>query len=61
MGNVWANIEVDHRTAAVYGGGGAVWNFGLDEVFLIFVVLTRVDEKVRGNDIENVRTYVKHL
>jgi len=45
VGNVWANAEVDHRTAAVYGGGGTVWNFGLDEVFLVFVVLTRVERE----------------
>lgn len=47
VGNVWANAEVDHRTTAVYSGGGAVWNFSLDEVFLIFVVLKKMDEKMR--------------
>jgi hypothetical protein len=39
MGNMWANAEIDHRTAAVYSGGGAVGDFGFDEVFLVFIVL----------------------
>ena len=39
MGNMWANAEIDHRAAAVYSSGGAVGNFGLDEVLLVFVVL----------------------
>lgn len=39
MGNMWANAEIDHRTTAVYSGGGAIGNFGFDEVFLVFIVL----------------------
>lgn len=45
MGNMWANAEIDHRTATVYSGRGAVGNFSLDEVFLVFIVLQKaVDE-----------------
>ena len=42
---MWANAEIDHRTATVYSGRGAVGNFSLDEVFLVFIVLQKaVDE-----------------
>ena len=39
VGNMRADAEVDHGTATVDGGGGAVGNFRLDEILLEFVVL----------------------
>lgn len=59
MGNMWANAEIDHRTTAVYSGGGAIGNFGFDEVFLVFIVL---HQSMRMKSwYEKRRTYIKHL
>ncbi len=33
------DAEIDHGSAAVDGGGGAVGDLGFDEVLLVFVVL----------------------
>ena len=38
VGDVGADAKVDHRTAAVDGGGGAVGDLGLNELLLVFVV-----------------------
>ena len=39
MGDMGADTKVYHRPAAVYGGGGSVGNLGLDDIFLVLVVL----------------------
>jgi hypothetical protein len=39
MRNVRPNTQIDHWPATVYGGGGTIGNLGLDEVFLVHVVL----------------------
>ena len=39
MGDVRANTEINHRSAAVYSRGGAVGNFGLNEILFELVVL----------------------
>ena len=59
VGNVRANAKIDHRPAAIYCSGGAIGDFGLDQILLIFVVLP-------GNEINNrntkaCRTHIEHL
>ena len=39
MGNMGAHKEIDHRATPVNCRGGAVRDFGLDELSLVFVVL----------------------
>ena len=39
MGDMGADTKVYHRPAAVYGSGGSVGNLGLDDIFLVLVVL----------------------
>ena len=39
MRNVRADAEINHRSAAVYSRGGAVGNFGLNEILFELVVL----------------------
>ena len=39
VGNMGADAQVHHRSAAVDGGGGAIGDFGLDDVLLVLVVL----------------------
>ena len=40
--DVRAHTQVDHRSTAVHRRRRAVRDFGLDEVFLVFVVLLKV-------------------
>ena len=48
MGNVRANAKIDHGPAAIYCSGGAIGDFGLNQILLIFVVLlgNEIDEEV---------------
>ena len=39
MRDMWADTEIDHGAATVYGGGGAVGDLGVDELHLVLVVL----------------------
>ena len=41
MGNMRVDAEVDQGTAAVYSGGSTIGNVGLDNVFLVLVILLR--------------------
>lgn len=56
---MWANAKVDHGTAAVDSGGGAIGNFRLDELFLVLVVLWRMSDGRIKCDF--VCTYAEHL
>jgi hypothetical protein len=46
MRNMRSETQIDHWPATVHGGRGPVGNLGLDEVFLILVVLARPDRSV---------------
>ena len=39
VGDMWTNAEVDHGSATVDSGGGAIGNLALDEILLVRVVL----------------------
>ena len=37
--DMWADTQIDHRTTSVDSGGGAIGNFRLNDVLLVFIVL----------------------
>lgn len=39
MWDVRANAEIDHWSTPIHSRGGTVWDLGLDELFLVLVVL----------------------
>ena len=42
MRDMWADTEVDHGAATVYGGGGAVGDLRVDELHLVLVILETI-------------------
>lgn len=60
MRNMRPDTQIDHWPATVHGGGGPVGNLGLDEVFLILVVLARPDRSAFASK-RPASTYAKHL
>jgi hypothetical protein len=47
VGDVGPDAQVYHWTAAVHSGRCAIWNFGLDEILLIFIILS-INEYEQG-------------
>ena len=58
-----ANAKINHRTTAVNGSRSAIGNFGLDEIFLVLVVLRYEERQTSPKDeFETPRTTdVEHL
>lgn len=44
MRDMRSDAKVDHGTTAIDGGGGAIGDFSLDEVLLVFVVLRSLNQ-----------------
>lgn len=43
MRDMGTDTKINHRSAAVYGGGGAIGDLGFNKIFLVFVVLIFIE------------------
>lgn len=56
VGYMWSNAKVDHGSTSIYCGGSTIGNFGLDEVFFVFIVLRTHSDCVQKSNVTGTHT-----